>query len=75
MRAKYGVSLIKNEFHGSDNPFDANKDRDVFKFAIPQKIPEFKYDKFKITQDSVLKFIFPTNLEHSNVNDRLDVLA
>lgn len=25
LRAKYGTSLIKNEFHGSDNIIEANK--------------------------------------------------
>ena len=35
LRAKFGKDWIKNEFHGSDSPFDANKERDVFKFPIP----------------------------------------
>jgi nucleoside diphosphate kinase len=35
LRAKFGSSQIKNEFHGSDTPFDANKERDIFKFPIP----------------------------------------
>ena len=35
LRALYGVSLIKNEFHGSDDPSSANKERDIFKFPIP----------------------------------------
>jgi nucleoside diphosphate kinase len=35
LRAKFGTSLIRNEFHGSDSPFDANKERDIFKFPIP----------------------------------------
>ena len=25
LRAKYGKSIVKNEFFGSDNPLDANK--------------------------------------------------
>lgn len=35
LRSKYGQTIIKNEFHGSDTPFDANKERDIFKFPIP----------------------------------------
>jgi len=58
---------MKNAVHGSDNETDANKERDIFKFLIPQKVPEFKFEKFKITLDMLLKFIYPPNLEHSNV--------
>jgi nucleoside diphosphate kinase len=35
LRGVYGTSLIKNEIHGSDSLFDANKERDIFKFPIP----------------------------------------
>ena len=38
LRSKFGKDWIRNEFHGSDSPFDANKERDVFKFPIPQKV-------------------------------------
>lgn len=75
LRAKFGKSLIKNELHGSDTPAEANKERDIFKFPIPQKIPEFHFDKMKLSIDSIFKFIFPPNLEHVNVNERLDIFA
>ena len=75
LRALYGVDLIRNGFHGSDDPRAANKERDVFKFSIPEKIPEFKYERYKITIDHLLKFCFPPNLEHSNVTGRLDSFA
>ncbi len=39
LRAKYGTSLIKNEFHGSDNIIEANKERKIFNFKVPQKAP------------------------------------
>jgi hypothetical protein len=61
--------------HGSDNPIDANKERDIFKFPIPQKTPDFYYDKFQITLEYLMKFLFPKNLEHPNVNQRLDLFA
>ena len=35
LRAVYGQTILKNEFHGSDSPFDSNKEREIFKFAIP----------------------------------------
>lgn len=35
LRAVYGEDIIKNELHGSDNAIEANKERDIFKFAIP----------------------------------------
>ena len=44
LRALYGVDYIRNEFHGSDDPVSANRERDIFKFPIPQKIPVFSYD-------------------------------
>lgn len=75
LRALYGVDLIRNGFHGSDDPRSANKERDIFKFSIPEKIPEFKYERYKITIDHLLKFCFPPNLEHSNVTGRLDCFA
>jgi nucleoside diphosphate kinase len=41
LRAIYGVDLIKNAFHGSDDPKSANKERDIFLFPIPERPPEF----------------------------------
>jgi len=75
LRAKYGVDRIKNEFHGSDSPYEANKERDIFKFPIPQKIPDFSYNKFKVTIEYLWRFLYPPNLEHPNVNQRLDLFA
>lgn len=39
LRAKLGKSIIKNEFGGSDNSIEANKERKIFHFRIPQKAP------------------------------------
>jgi nucleoside diphosphate kinase len=75
LRSLYGVDLIRNGFHGSDDPRSANKERDVFKFSIPEKIPEFKYERYKVTVEHLLKFCYPPNLEHSNVTGRLDLFA
>lgn len=75
LRAKYGEDLIRNGFHGSDDPRSANKERDIFKFSIPEKIPEFNYERYKLTMDHILKFCYPPNLEHSNVSGRLDLIA
>jgi len=76
LRAKYGLDIIKNGFWGSDDPKSANKERDIFKFPIPEKIPDFfNYDWYKVTIDNLFKFIFPANLEHSNSTGRLDVFA
>ena len=41
LRAKYGVDIIRNAFHGSDDPKSANKERDVFLFPVPEKPPDF----------------------------------
>lgn len=49
LRARYGVDIIKNAFHGSDDPKLANKERDIFLFPIPERPPEFHYIKTKIT--------------------------
>ncbi|KRX11100.1 Nucleoside diphosphate kinase [Pseudocohnilembus persalinus] len=75
LRAIYGQDLIKNELWGSDSPDDANKERDIFKFTIPQKIPEFHFDKMKISIETLFKFIYPPNQEHPSVNERLDLFA
>ncbi len=32
LRGKYGIDVIKNGLHGSDDPKAANKERDVFLF-------------------------------------------
>jgi hypothetical protein len=75
LRAKYGEDVIRNGFYCSDNAAAANKERDIFKFSIPEKIPEFTYERNKVTLDDVFKFIFPPNLEHSNTSGRLDMFA
>jgi nucleoside diphosphate kinase len=75
LRAKYGVDIIKNAFHGSDDPKGANRERDVFLFPVPEKPPEFHYIKTKVTLETILKFLFPPNLEHSNTTGRLDLFA
>jgi nucleoside diphosphate kinase len=75
LRALYGTTLIKNAAHGSDNDDDANKEREIFKFPVPQRVPEFKFEKFKLTLDMLLKFLYPANLEHSSINSRLDIFA
>ena len=71
----YGVDAIKNGFWGSDDSKSANKERDIFKFAFPEKVPDFKYDKFKVTMETLLHFIYPSNLEHPNTSGRLDLFA
>lgn len=75
LRGSYGKDAIRNGFWGSDNAKDANKERDVFLLPIPEKPPEFKYIKTKVTIDNILKFMFPPNLEHSNSTGRLDLFA
>lgn len=75
LRAVYGISYIKNEFHGSDDPISANRERDIFKFPIPQKIPVFTYDVYKIKLEMLFKFLYPPNIEHPRVNARLDVFG
>lgn len=32
LRGKYGIDVIKNGLHGSDDPKSANKERDIFLF-------------------------------------------
>jgi len=66
---------VKNAFWGSDDAKAANKERDVFLLPIPEKPPEFKYIKTKVSIDNILKFMFPPNLEHSNSTGRLDLFA
>lgn len=67
LRAKFGEDTIKNAVFCSENPFDANKERDIFGFPIPQKIPEFKFDKYLVSKELLWKFLHPPHLEHSDV--------
>lgn len=69
------MDLIKNGFWGSDDAKAANKERDVFLFPIPERPPEFTYERNKVTMGSILKFLFPPNLEHSNSTGRLDLFG
>ena len=75
MRGVYGKDNIRNAFWGSDDAKAANKERDIFLLPIPERPPEFKYIKTKVTIDNILKFMFPPNLEHSNSTGRLDLFA
>lgn len=68
LRAKHGIDIVKNEFFCSDDQLSANKDRDVFRFPIPQKEPDFKMDRFKISLSVLWCFLHPKNLEHSDVD-------
>ena len=67
--------MIKNAFWGADDAKAANKERDVFLLPIPERPPDFAYVKTKITFQSIMKFLFPPNLEHSNSTGRLDLFA
>ena len=42
---------------------------------MPERPPEFQFIRTKITMETILKFLFPPNLEHSNTTGRLDILA
>lgn len=75
LRAQYGTSLLKNEFHGSDDHLQSNRERDIFDFPIPVREPDFVFDPYKITTESLMKFIFPPHLEHPNVTGRLDIFG
>jgi nucleoside-diphosphate kinase len=75
LRKKYGVSLVKNEVYCSDDHLGANKDRDIFKFPLPQKIPDFTFDRWKVSLEMLFKFLHPPNIEHSDWNARLDIFA
>ena len=66
-RALHGEDAIKNAVYCSEDSFGANKDRDIFYFPIPQKVPEFIFDKFLISKEMLWKFLHPVHLEHSNV--------
>lgn len=69
LRAKYGKDIIKNEFYASDDQLSANKERDIFRFPIPQKNPLLKMDKYKISLETLWSFLHPKSVEHSDVND------
>lgn len=75
LRAKYGKDIFRNEFYSSDDQLGANKDRDIFRFPIPQSEPLFKIDRQRISFSSLWSFLHPKNMEHSDVNGRLDVFA
>ena len=75
LRAIFGKDDIKNAFHGSDDTKAANKERDIFLFPIPEKPPEFTFQRNKVTLDMILSFLFPPNLEHANSTGRLDLFA
>jgi len=75
LRGLFGIDIIKNGFYASDNPKAANKERDIFKFPIPEKVPDFNYERYKVTLEDLFKFVFPSNLEHSNSTGRLDIFA
>lgn len=75
LRAQYGTSLLKNEFHGSDDYVQANRERDIFDLPIPVRRPDFSFDNYKITLETLLKFIYPPHLEHPNACGRLDLVA
>lgn len=38
-------------------------------------IPEFKFEKEKVSLAMLFKFLHPPNLEHSDINGRLDIFA
>ena len=67
-RAKYGEDSVKNAVYCSEDSFGANKDRDIFYFPIPQKVPEFVFDKNLISKEMLWKFLHPIHLEHSDVS-------
>lgn len=67
LRALLGEDIIKNAVYCSPDAFGANKDRDIFYFPIPQKIPDFEFDKYLVSKEMLWKFLHPVHLEHSNV--------
>lgn len=75
LRALFGQNDIKNGFHGSDDPVNANKERDIFLFPIPERPPVFEFIRTKVSMDMILSFCFPPNLEHANSTGRLDLFA
>ncbi len=75
LRGKYGLNIIENAFYGSDNPSEAYKDLSCFYFPIPALAPKFKFDKFKISQSTLFRFLFPVVPNHPDVCGRLDLFA
>jgi len=75
LRATFGKDIIRNAVWGSDDAKAANKERDIFLLPIPERPPEFKYIRTKVTVENILKFMFPPNLEHSNSTGRLDLFS
>lgn len=64
-----------NGIYGSDDAKAANKERDIFLYPIPERPPEFHYERMKISLDMIFQFLFPVNLEHANSTGRLDLFA
>ena len=75
LRAKYGLDIIRNGFFSSDSKIDANREREVLNLNVPQMVPPFIYIPTKIKLDDLLKFIFPSNLEHPDTTGRLDLFG
>lgn len=75
LRGKYGSNIIDNAFYGSDSPSEAYKDLSCFYFPIPALAPKFKFDKFKISQSTLYRFLFPVVPNHPDVCGRLDLFA
>ena len=53
----------------------ANRERDIFDLPIPVREPDFAFDNYKTTLETLLKFIYPPHLEHPNACGRLDLVA
>lgn len=68
LRAKYGKDIIRNEFYASDDQLSANKERDIFRFPIPQRYPSLSIDKNKMGLETLWTFLHPKNLEYSDVS-------
>lgn len=75
LRGKYGVDIIKNEFYGSDSPGDAYRELTNFYFSLPAKTTEFKFEIMKISESTLLRFLFPVVPKHPDVCGRLDLFA
>ena len=75
LRAIYGIDIVKNGFSSSDTEREAYKEKDIFGFKQPEKIPQFIFNKFLLTLDDLIKFCLPPHLEHPDVTGRLDVFA
>mmetsp|Transcript_15477 Transcript_15477/g.22460 ORF Transcript_15477/g.22460 Transcript_15477/m.22460 type:complete len:481 (+) Transcript_15477:1590-3032(+) len=75
LRAVYGTSVVKNELHGSLTSYQAAREIDIFDFPTPLREPDFEFDKYKLSLETIQKFLFPPHLEHPDVSGRLDVLA